>query len=87
MKVVAIFVSILILSLSSLVTVAADKNKLMNECEAALKTKYGAESLVRLKRTKTFKGLTTLTFKVVPEGGTRTSMTCSSQSGGEVSIQ
>jgi len=70
----------------SLSTLAADKNKLLNDCEAALKSKYGEESLVRLKRTKTFKGLTTLTFKVVPEGGTRTKMTCSSQSGGDVTI-
>ena len=67
----------------SLSALAVDKNKLLNDCESALKVKYGEESLVRLKRTKTYKGLTTLTFKVVPEGGSRTNMTCSSQSGAE----
>ena len=67
----------------SLSAIAVDKNRLLNDCESALKVKYGEESLVRLKRTKTYKGLTTLTFKVVPEGGSRTNMTCSSQSGAE----
>ena len=70
----------------SLSAIAADKNRLLNDCESAFKAKYGEESIVRLKRTKTFKGLTTLTLKVVPEGGTRTKMTCSSQSGGDVTI-
>ncbi len=71
----------------SLSALATDKNKLLNDCEAAFKSKYGEESLVKLKRTKTFKGLTTLTFRVVPEGGSRTNMTCSSQSGGEIVIK
>ncbi len=71
----------------SLSALAADKNKLLNDCEAAFKSKYGEESLVKLKRTKTFKGLTTLSFRVVPEGGSRTNMTCSSQSGGEIVIK
>ncbi|CAI8170212.1 MAG: Uncharacterised protein [Methanobacteriota archaeon] len=70
----------------SLSAIAADKNRLLNDCESAFKAKYGEESLVRLKRTKTYKGLTTLTFKVVPEGGSRTNMTCSSQSGDVVVI-
>ena len=87
MKLVALLASVFLLSLSSYSTLGADKNKLMNSCESAFKSKYGNESLVRLKRIKTFKGLTTLTFKVVPEGGTRTNMTCSSQSGGGVTIQ
>ncbi|MDG1988170.1 MAG: hypothetical protein P8J18_09340 [Halieaceae bacterium] len=82
-----LLVAVTVTLTGSLSALAANKNKLLNDCEAALKSKHGEDSLVRLKRTKTFKGLTTLTFKVVPEGGSRTNMTCSSQSGGELVIK
>ena len=66
---------------------AGTKDMLLNDCKDAFKTKYGEGSIVTLKRTKTYKGLTTMTFKVVPEGGGRTKMTCSSRSGEDLVIE
>jgi len=72
---------------SSHFALGATKDDLLNDCQDAFKEKYGEGSLVKLKRTKTYKGLTTMTFRVVPEGGTRTNMTCSSKAGQDLIIE
>ena len=86
MKIYAVFLSLFLTSLTSQLSLATSKNELLNDCQSALKTKYGSESLVRLKRTKTYKGTTTLTFKVVPEGGSRTTMKCVYSGSGDLAI-
>jgi hypothetical protein len=58
---------------------AADINAQYNLCVTEVKSLYGQETRVSLKKSKTRKGVTTLKLKVVPTDSEAVSLGCSSQ--------
>lgn len=55
----------------------ADTSKQYAVCKSELKAMYGAETRVKLYGTKSYRGVTTLKLKVLPAGGSSTTLQCS----------
>jgi hypothetical protein len=58
---------------------AADVSAQYNLCVSEVKSVYGDDTVVSLKKTKKHSGVTTLKLKVVPEASSATTVVCSSE--------
>ena len=58
---------------------ADDVSAQYNLCVSEVKSVYGDDTVVSLKKTKKHSGVTTLKLKVVPEASSATTVVCSSE--------